>query len=101
MVSILATSTYFSYLCKEQNNNTPMTHGHEVLHMMEGNSYKTKQELINAIVARFGADERFYTCSAEDLTAAELVDFLEERGKFMPATGHDDFTVDTSKICSH
>lgn len=59
-----------------------MTHGHEVLHMMEGNSYASKQQLIDAIIARFGNDERFYTCSAEGMTAAELVDFLAECGKF-------------------
>ncbi len=78
-----------------------MTHGHEVLHMMEGNSYSTKQELVNAITERFGADEKFYTCSAENLTAAELVDFLECRGKFIPATEIDSFTVDTTKVCNH
>ena len=78
-----------------------MTHGHEVLHMMEGNSYTTKQQLIDAIVERFGADEQFYTCSAEGLTAAELVDFLEARGGFMPATGNDNFTVDITKVCNH
>ncbi len=78
-----------------------MTHGHEVLHMMAGNSYTTKQELINAIISRFGEDERFYTCSAENLTAAELVDFLEERGKFMPASDDTNFTVDTTKVCNH
>ncbi len=78
-----------------------MTHGHEVLHMMEGNSYSTKQELVNAIIERFGADEKFCTCSAEDLTAVELVDFLESRGKFMPATEADSFTVDTTKVCNH
>lgn len=78
-----------------------MTHGHEVLHMMEGNSYTTKQQLIDAIIARFGADERFYTCSADDLTAAQLVDFLEARGKFMPATSSTDFTVDITKVCNH
>ena len=78
-----------------------MTHGHEVLHMMEGNSYATKKELIDAIIGRFGADERFYTCSAEDMTATELVDFLEARGKFMPAAGDNDFTVDITKVCNH
>lgn len=78
-----------------------MTHGHEVLHMMEGNSYSTKQELVDAIIDRFGADERFYTCSAEGMTATELVDFLEAHGKFMPATGNHDFTVDTTKVCNH
>jgi len=77
-----------------------MVHGHEVLHMMEGNSYETKEALVKAIVDKFGVDERFYTCSAEGMDAAELVDFLSERGKFIPsqATG---FTVDTSKICNH
>ncbi len=78
-----------------------MTHGHEVLHMMEGNSYATKQQLVDAIIERFGAEEQFCTCSVQGLTAAELVDFFEARGKFMPATGGDDFTVDITKVCHH
>lgn len=77
-----------------------MAHGHDVLHMMEGNSYDTKESLVEAIIKQFGVEERFHTCSAEGMTAAELVDFLEERGKFMPAQGND-FTVDTTKICNH
>ncbi len=77
-----------------------MTHGHDVLHMMEGNSYASKQQLIDAIIERFGAEERFYTCSATDMTAEELVTFLEERGKFKPA-GAADFTVDITKVCNH
>ena len=76
-----------------------MTHGHEVLDMMEGHSYASAQELIDAIIARFGDKERFFTCSAENLTAAELVCFLQERGKFMPA--NDGFTVDRSQVCNH
>ncbi len=75
-----------------------MTHGHEVLHMMEGNSY-TEESLIQAINDKFGADERFYTCSAEGMTAAELVEFLKAKGKFTPK--EDGFTVDTTKICNH
>ncbi len=78
-----------------------MTHGHEVLHMMEGNSYSTKQELVDSIVKRFGADERFCTCSAENMSAAELVDFLEARGKFKPATETGSFTVNIAKVCHH
>ncbi len=78
-----------------------MTHGHEVLQMMQGNSYATREQLIDAIVARFGADEEFYTCSAEGMTAAELVDFLEARGKFMPAQDTNQFTVDITKVCNH
>ncbi len=69
--------------------------------MMEGNSYATKQDLIDAIIERFGAAEQFCTCSAEGMTAAELVDFLEARGKFMPAAGKEDFTVDITKVCNH
>ena len=75
-----------------------MIHGHEVLHMMEGNNYSNRESLVEAIINKFGPDERFYTCSAEGMTAEELVDFLEARGKFMPSN-NDDFTVDTSKIC--
>ncbi len=78
-----------------------MTHGHEVLHFMEGKSYTTKQQLIDAIKEHFGTEELFYTCSAEGMTAEELVDFLAERGKFMPYNDTDDFTVDTTKICNH
>ena len=77
-----------------------MTHGHDVLHMMEGNSYVSRRELVEAIIAKFGPDERFCTCSAEGMTAAELVDFLEAKGKFMPAEA-DGFTVDVSKVCNH
>ena len=72
-----------------------------MLHMMEGNSYTTKQQLIDAIIERFGAEEQFCTCSVQGMTAAELVDFFEARGKFMPATGGDDFTVDLTKVCHH
>ena len=74
-----------------------MTHGHEVLRMMEGNSYATAEALVAAIVARFGASERFYTCSASDLDAAVLVAFLKAKGKFRPAEGG--FTMDRSKVC--
>ena len=75
-----------------------MTHGHEVLSMMQGHSY-TEKSLLEAIVARFGADERFYTCGAENLTAQGLIDFLKAHGKFMPA--NEGFTVDTTKVCNN
>lgn len=78
-----------------------MAHGHKVLHMMEGNSYATSEELTQAIINKFGADELFYTCSAEGMTAAELVSFLEKKGKFMPTGEENSFTVDTTKICNH
>lgn len=77
-----------------------MIHGHEVIQMMRGNSYPTRESLVQAIIDKFGADARFQTCSAEGLNATQLVEFLEERGKFMP-TGSDGFTVDESKVCNH
>ena len=78
-----------------------MTHGHEVLDMMQGNSYSSADDLIEAIINKFGPDERFYTCSAEGMTAAELVQFLTERGKFMPSADDGKFTADPSKRCHH
>lgn len=59
----------------------------------------TRESLAAAIVARFGGATRFHTCSADGMTAPELVTFLEERGKFMPIAGG--FTVDPARVCAH
>ena len=75
-----------------------MTHGHEVLAMMQGKSY-TEEGLLKAIIEQFGPDERFYTCSADNLTAQGLIDFLKSHGKFKPMD--DGFTVDTTKVCEN
>ena len=75
-----------------------MIHGHEVLEMMQGHSY-TEESLLKAIIAKFGTEERFYTCSADNLTAQELIDFLKDHGKFMPM--EEGFTVDGTKVCQH
>lgn len=75
-------------------------HGHEVLNMMiESQEQYTEQSLVQAIDARFGSDARFHTCSAENMTAAELVAFLAARGKFVPA--EEGFSTHESKICRH
>lgn len=75
-------------------------HGHEVLQMMidSGESFTTEQ-LIAAIEKHFGNDARFHTCSATEMTAAALVGFLAERGKFIPFEAG--FTTSASKICQH
>lgn len=73
-------------------------HGHEVLDMMQGNSY-TEASLIAAIEQKFGKECRFHTCSAEGMDAGELVAFLKDRGKFMPAK--EGFTVDITQRCDH
>jgi probable metal-binding protein len=75
-------------------------HGHEVLQMMcsSGKTYTTAS-LTADIVERFGADARFHTCSAEDMSAEELVEFLHSKGKFIP-TG-EGFQTSPDRICSH
>ena len=73
-------------------------HGHDVIAMIrETQQGYTRETLIAAIAARFGATTRFFTCSAQDMTAAELVDFLASHGKFMPQA--DGFTVNPARLC--
>ncbi len=71
-------------------------HAHEILRMMEGNSYTT-ESLQNAIIEKFGEDASFHTCSAEGLDASGIIKFLVEKGKFKPTT--DGFTMDITKVC--
>lgn len=73
-------------------------HAHEVLHMMEGQSY-TEETLKADIIQRFGKEARFYACSASDMDVDALLLFLKRKGKFMDM--NDGFTVDTSKVCDH
>ena len=73
-------------------------HAHEVLHMMEGNSYSIAS-LKEAIIEKFGKEQRFYACSADDMNVDELIVFLQNKGKFMPAD--NGFTVDITKVCDH
>ncbi|MCF7824620.1 MAG: YecH family protein [Candidatus Marinimicrobia bacterium] len=75
-------------------------HGHEVMHMMvnSGKSY-SRETLRSAIHENFGAETRFFTCSAENMNADELIQFLESKGKFQPAEGG--FTTAPEKICNH
>ena len=78
----------------------PSIHGHEVMEMMlEEPAGLTRVELETAIAKRFGADTRFHTCSRENMTIPELVDFLAERGKFEECEGK--LTTARDRICSH
>ena len=47
-------------------------HAHEVLHMMEGNSY-TELSLREAIIQKFGEQQRFFTCSANNMDVDTLI----------------------------
>jgi probable metal-binding protein len=75
-------------------------HGHDVMSMMidSGQTY-TRESLAAAIVSRFGAGARFYTCSAGGMTPEQLITFLEERGKF--AASPTGFTVAPDRMCQH
>lgn len=73
-------------------------HAHEVLDMMGTKTY-TEDRLRKEIVDIFGPDTRFYTCSADNLDAAQLVEFLKEKGKFKPQ--EEGFAFDETKRCNH
>lgn len=75
-------------------------HGHEVMRfMVESGGSFTRQSLLDAVHARFGADARFHTCSAEGMNARELIDLLEAKGKFVATEGG--FNTQSDRICSH
>ena len=75
-------------------------HGHDVIEMIQrAERTFTRAELVTAIETQYGAPARFHTCSAEDLTADALVEFLSTRGKFF---GNDSaLSIDPSKVCQH
>ena len=75
-------------------------HGHEVLNMMlaSGKLY-TKDSLVKEIVNQFGGEARFYTCSAENMTAEELVTFLDARGKLVHRK--NGFQTSADVMCQH
>ena len=54
---------------------------------------------IDDILARFGPDARFHTCSAADMTVDQLIDFLAQRGKFIE--DGDGFSTAADRICGH
>jgi len=63
----------------------PQAHVHDILEMINstGKAYSVV-ELQEAIVSKFGKDTSFHSCSIEDMNAAEAVEFLVSRGKFVP-----------------
>lgn len=59
----------------------------------------TRASLLAAIGENFGPNARFVTCSAQNMTAAQLIDFLAVRQKF--AAVGDGFVPDLGQICTH
>ncbi len=62
-------------------------HGHDVLDLLDSPVQYTRDTLLGAMKVRFGADARFHTCSAQDMTGSELLDMLGQRGKFEESNG--------------
>lgn len=75
-------------------------HGHAVMDMMmQSGKVYTRPTLLSDIIANFGPNARFYTCSAQNLTPEGLIDFLQAKGKFVP---HDDgFQTRADLQCNH
>ena len=83
-----------------KNPTENQVHGHEVMRMMlESKTPFTKATLKAAIIERFGEDQQFYTCSADSLSAEELIDFLEGKSKFTEQSGGG-FQTSEDVICS-
>lgn len=76
-------------------------HGHEVMHFMleQGGSF-IRESLAAAVVAHFGADTRFHTCSAQEMTAEQLIELLARKGKFVEDE-NGFFNTQPDKICNH
>jgi probable metal-binding protein len=75
-------------------------HGHEVIQMMlqSGKAY-TRASLLTDIVATFGTDSRFFTCSAQNLSPEGIIDFLQAKGKFVPC--EEGFHTSPDLMCKH
>ncbi len=67
--------------------------------MLEKEEGFSKESLKEAIETHFGADARFHTCSAEGMTAEQLIDFLSTKGKFVETV--NGFNTQADKICNH
>ncbi|AMO56775.1 hypothetical protein GZ77_02595 [Endozoicomonas montiporae] len=59
-------------------------HGHNVLNLIrEHNQPVNIDELLTAISQHFGTESRFHTCSAEGLSADQLVELFLAKGKLV------------------
>ena len=67
--------------------------------MLDSKEPYTPESLESAIHQRFGLDARFHTCSAENMTAKELIDFLAIRNKFIG--DESNLSMRRENICDH
>lgn len=75
-------------------------HGHAVLEiLLAAPSPMTRAALLQTTEEEFGADARYHTCSADDMTIEELLQFLLERRKITEADGY--LTAHREEMCDH
>lgn len=75
-------------------------HGHEVMELMLSLGRAIKKEELKQLMAdKFGADARFHTCSASEMDADALIQFLDKKGKFIASD--EGIQTAADRICSH
>jgi len=67
--------------------------------MLQSGKAYTRASLLTDIVATFGPEARFFTCSAEQLSPEGLIDFLQAKGKFVPC--EEGFQTSPDLMCKH
>lgn len=72
-------------------------HGHEVIDFLRETT-STRENAVTNIEEHFGKIQ-FHTCSREGMTAKELIEFLEQKGKINFSTGTT--TINEKNICQH
>lgn len=74
-------------------------HGHKVIDFIKSSTPPiSKHNLENEIIAKFG-DASFHTCSLVDLSAAQLISFLEQAGKLVVRNGIS--FIDANSVCDN
>ncbi len=73
-------------------------HGGEVkrMAMTSGKTY-TRESLHKEIIDTFGEETRFFSCSAENMTADEIISFFEANGKL----NLEDYSFKTCQCQEH
>ncbi|HVT83478.1 MAG TPA: YecH family metal-binding protein [Phycisphaerae bacterium] len=79
-------------------NTLDNVHGHAVLDLLT-EAALTRPQLDAELTRRFGAEARFCTCSAQDMTRDELLGLLLQKGKIIEADGL--LKTDQSRVCNH
>ena len=75
-------------------------HGHEIMRLIHGaDRPMTRADLEREVAARFGPEARFHTCAREHMTLAELLEFLQHRGKVVEVDGY--LRTDIGMMCDH